>query len=168
MAQQGSVELVATDPLTQFRAAIAQNAAAYLDLTLPQGISAGRTCRSRLKGISIQSVENIGWEIWLFTKKRTGAEAIVPAAAAGSAFQGYWTFTASMALRIAGAGLYYYYVDGLDVPYEATDVLADGQPDDETQRKNLHIALVAREAGKSADDAGAVRVQFVLEGTLGF
>ena len=163
MAQAGNIEYVATDPATQLRAAIAQNAAAYLDLQLPQSISAGRTCRCRIRNISIQSVENVGWEIWIFRRKRTGAEAI-----ADSQFMGYWTFTANSAVRIAGAGLYYYFIPGLDIVYEATDQLADGQPDDEAQRQKLHIAVIAREAGKSADAAGEVRIQFDLEPTMGW
>lgn len=169
--QAGNLEYVATDPSSQLRAAIAQNAAAYLDLALPQSISAGRTCRSILRNISIQSVENVGWEIWLFRRKRTAAEVIT-----NVQFQGFWTFSAGSALRIAGAGLYYYYLDGLYVPYEVTDEITIPQPgpstatvpDNNGERKNLHFALVAREAGKSADDAGAVRVQFGLEPTLGW
>lgn len=162
MAQQGNVEIVTTDPATQLRAAIAQNAAAYLDLRLPESLAAGRTCRCRLKGISIVSVENTGWEIWLFRRSRSAAEAI-----ADVQFVGYWTFAASTALRLAGAGLYYQYIDGLDVPYEVTDLTPAGLPDDDNQRRNLHLALVARESAKAADAAGAVQVQFVLEATLG-
>ena len=164
MAQEGNVELVKTAPATQFRDAIAQNAASYLDLLLPETIAAGRTCRSRLKGISIISTENTGWEVWLFSRSRTGAEAI----STGIWFLGYWTFTAASARRIAAAGLWYYYIDGLDIPYEADDVLADGQPDDDGQRRRLHIALIARESAKAAGDAGALQVTFVLESTLGF
>lgn len=171
MAQTGNVEVVASDPATQFLAAISQNAAAYLDLLLPESISAGRTCRSVLRGISIQSVENTGWEIWLYTKKRTGAEAI-----GDVAFLGYWTFIASTALQIGATGLYYYYVDGLAVPYWVEDRIMELQgngqvvsvPDDNGQRRYLHMALVARESAKSANAAGAVRVQFILEPSLGW
>ena len=163
MAQSGIVIRVSTDPSAQFRAAIAQNAAAYLDVALPEGLAAGRAAKCRLRSLLIASVENIGWEVWLFRRSRTGAEVIGDIQAVG-----FWTFTASMAVRIGGAGLYYQYVDGLDVPYEVTDVLATGAPDDAGQRRNLHMALVAREAGKSADDAGAVAVQMVLEPTLGW
>lgn len=164
MAQSGNVERVTTDPTTQLRAAILQDAAAYLDLQLPESIAAGRTCRSILRGISIVSVENTGWELWLFTKQTQGAEPNV----AVSNFLGFWTFAAGTALRIGGAGLYYYYVDGLAVPYEVLDLLANGRPDEQGQRRNLHMALVARESAKSAGDAGGVKVQFVLEATLGF
>ena len=162
--QTGNVERVSTDPATQFRAAIAQNAAAYLDLALPESIAAGRTCRSLLRGMSIVSTENTGWEIWLFKRKTTGAELIT-----ASNFIGYWTFVAGGALRIAGAGLYYYYVDGLAVPYYADDLKNDGSGQvDNDQRRRLHMALVARESAKSANDAGAVQVNFVLEATLGW
>lgn len=163
MAQLGQVERVTTDPATDFRGAIAQNAAAYLDLRLPESVAAGRTCRCRLKAINIVSEENVGWEIWLFDRRRTGTEAI-----GDIRFLGYWTFLAASAVRIAAAGRYYQYIDGLDVPYEATDVVADGTPDDDGQRRNLHFALIARESAKSAGDVGAVRIQFTVEPTLGW
>lgn len=160
--QAGNLEFAATDPATQFTAAIAQNAAAYLDLPLPQSISAGRTCRARLRSLAIVSTENTGWEVWLFTRSRTGAETI-----ADTRFLGKYTFTAASAVRIAAAGLYYYYIDGIDLPYIVDDVLPSGVPDEDGQRKNLHMALVARESAKAADAAGAVTVRFVFEPTLG-
>lgn len=161
--QAGNLEYVATDPSTQFIGSVAQDAAAYLDLLLPESVAAGRTCRSRLRGIVIQSVENLGWEVWLFRRQRTGAEGI-----ADVHFAGFWSFAAADAVQIGGAGLYYYYIDGLDVPYEVTDVLPNGQPDENGQRRNLHMALIPRGAGKSAGAAGSVRVQFNLEPTLGW
>lgn len=162
--QNGNIEWAATDPATQFRDTLAQNAALYLDLLLPQSVTAGRTARSRIHMISIESVENLAWELWFFRRARTGAETI-----GDSQFQGKWTFATGDAVRIGGAGLYYYYIDGLDIPYEVTDVLPDGQPDDADQRRFLHMALINRSAaGKSAGDAGAIRVQVHLEPTLGW
>lgn len=157
MAQSGTVEFVATDPATQLRGSLAQNAAAYLDLALPTSISAGHTCRSILRGISIESVENLAWELWLFRQATAGAEAI-----AASTFQGFWSFAAGDGKRIGAAGLYYYYIDGLAVPYETTDAA-------DAQRANLHMALVNRSAAaKTANDAGGIRIQFNLEATLGW
>lgn len=165
MAQLGNLARISTDPMNDFRAAIAQNAAAYADILLPQEISAGRTGRSRLKSLQVVSVENVGWEVWLWTKQTLSAE---PNLSIPSNFAGFWTFTQAQGIRIGGAGLYYYYVDGLDVAYETLDLLPNGRPDENGQRKNLHLALVARSVGKSAGDPGAVQVNFELEGTLGW
>lgn len=162
MAQLGNIELVASNPAVDFRAAIAQNAASYADLLLPEAVSAGRTARCRIKELEIQSVENVGWEVWFFSKQRTGAETI-----ADVAFRGFWTFSASMAVRIAASGLYYYYIPSLDISYDNCDVLPTKDVA-QNLRRYLHVALVARESAKSAGDAGNVRVQVTMEPTLGW
>lgn len=165
MSQAGTVELVETDPTTQLLAAIAQDAAVYLDLLLPESIAAGRTARSRIRGLSIISVDNVGWELWFFNK-RTTAAAPTPAT---STFIGSWTFAAADAIRISGAGVYYYYIDGLDIPYEVLDTVAnkDGVqvPDEADARRYLHLAVVARGAAKVLNAQMKLRVY--LEGTLG-
>lgn len=163
MAQAGNRELVASSSENNFRAAIAQDAAAYLDLLLPESIAAGRTCRSLVKSMSVISEENCGWEIWLFNRKTTAAEPAV----LGSTFIGRWTFAQGDAVRISGAGLYYYYIDGLDIPYETLDVKAapPGGPDD-VLRKFLHMALIPRQLAKALNTM--VKVRFDLEPTLGW
>lgn len=161
--QIGNIEYVASDPASDFTAAIVQDAAAYADLLLPGSVSAGRTARARIKCLSIQSVENVAWEIWFFRKQRTGAEVITDVA-----FAGFWSFAAADAVQIGGAGLYYYYVDGLDIPYSNEDLLPNGRPDEDGQRKYLHLALIPRGAGKSAAAAGEIRIQVDLEPTLGW
>lgn len=161
MSQAGNRELVASSSENDFRAAIAQDAAAYLDLLLPESIAAGRTCRSLVKSMSVISEENCGWEIWLFNRKTTAAEPAV----LGSTFIGRWTFVQGDAVRISGAGLYYYYIDGLDIPYETLDRAADGKPND-TLRKFLHMALIPRQLAKALNTM--VKVRFDLEPTLGW
>jgi hypothetical protein len=161
MAQNGNFELVATSSVDDFRPAIAVNAAAYLDLALPESIAAGRTCRARLKTLAIISEDNVGWEVWLFNRKTLAAEPSV----LGSTFAGFWGFAVGDAVRIGAAGLYYYYVDGLDIPYETLDLLANGAPD-ENLRRFLHMALVARTNAKVINTMVKVRMNF--EPTLGW
>ena len=163
MSQLGNLELVETNPLTQFTAAILVNAAAYLDLLLPQAISAGRTSRARLKTLSVISMENVGWEVWLFNKRTSGVEPTPDV----SSFAGYWSFAAGDAVQIGATGLYYYYIDGLDVPYETLDLLPDGRPDENDARKYLHMALIARTTQKTASPTGLVKIRFGFEPTLG-
>lgn len=161
MAQRGQLVLVRTDPATQFRAAVVQNAAATLDM-LPGtglgffdvGLSASQSARARLAALSLISVENLTWEVSLWARDTFASPTFT---ADGSDFLGRVTLTNTTATRIGGAGVYYYYVDGLDVPYVDRD-----------QTSELHLMLIPRSAGKSADDAGAVQIALALEPTLGF
>lgn len=145
----GGVLYVASDSAVDFLGAIAQNATQLADITISdQGIAAGRRCRSVLRNLMIASTENLDWEVWLFSK--TGGVTGVPNT---ETVRGFWSFVAADAKRIGGAGLYYYYVDGLYVPYE--DLGMTGQ---------LHAGLVNRSvAAKTANAGGALIVRFGLE-----
>lgn len=154
----GQLIPVRTDPATQFTAALAQNAALTLNLAQPVGtqvqgngyvdggLASGGSVRSRLRSIVIASVENLAWEVWLWGKDTFNASLTDPAVVYPV---GRWSFTANMGLQIAGAGLWYYYIDGLDQPYVDLDKTGE-----------VHLMLVNRSAaGKSADTAGAILVQ---------
>lgn len=142
-----------TDSLTQFRGTLAQNAGVDLDLemsgaaTVPNPTALAGVhgdCRGNLKSLTVVSVENLAWELLLWEKSSHGTAVLGTVR-----FIGRWTFTATDAVRIAGAGDYFYYIDGLDVP------LVDG---DGTGK--LHLTLVNRSAaGKSAGDAGAIQIR---------
>lgn len=138
-----------TNSVTQFTATIAQNAGIDLDLTMstPNPVAlAGINgdCRGQLRSLSIASVENLAWEVWLWSSTTHGT-----AAASTVSMIGRWTFVAADGVRIGGAGDYYYYVDGLDVPVWDAD-----------HTGKLHITLVNRSAAsKSADAAGAIVVK---------
>jgi hypothetical protein len=123
---------------THFTGAIAQNAAEYESITL-LGALAGinGNARGQVRSITVISDENLDWEILLFRKNTFGTADLD-----ADSFIGRWSFVAADAVRIAGAGSYYYYIDGLDVQY--TD-------DDNTGR--LHVALINRSA--AAKTAGA-------------
>lgn len=151
MAQAGKVVLVTTDAATQLRSALAQNAALYLSLDLKQ-YAVGARADVMIRALQILSVENLDWELWFF--RTSGFDT---ADADTNRWCGYWQF-GTTAVQIGGAGLYHYYIDGLAIPYQ-----------DEDNSSQLHLALINRSAaGKTAGDAGAIKVGVVLEPTLGW
>lgn len=151
MAQAGKVAVVSTVAATQLRGALAQNAAAYLSLDV-KGYGVGQRVDAIIKALQILSVENLDWELWFFRNALQD-----PSNLDLNRWMGYWRF-GTTAVRIGGAGLYHYYIDGLGIPYQ-----------DEDNTSKIHLALINRSAAeKSADDAGAVRVQLVIEPTAGF
>lgn len=150
----GSLIVVPSISASHFAATIAQDAGANADIPiLDQGLSAGRRCRAILRGISILSQQNLAWELWLFSKA-TYQTGVIDT----DSFRGFWSFAAGDAKRIAGAGFYYYYVDGLYVPYE-----------DDSALGQLHATLVNRSVtGKLAQGAGGdIVVKFLLENAYG-
>jgi len=154
MAQLGNLYVVTTDKDTHFTGAIAQNAVARENIPMPQAIAAGLRSRSRLKSITLLSDQNLDWEIWLFSRSTTPLPTDVDA----NPFIGRWRFDIGDGVQISAAGPYYYYIDGLDVPYEDAD-----------EKGELHLGLVPRTAGgKSAGAAGEVSIRCVLEPSLGW
>lgn len=137
-----------TDPSTQFRAAIAQNAKTDLDFTLPPTLAGvNGDARSLLKSLTIVSIENLAWELWLW-RSATHATLTGGVTAAGSNVIGRWTFAAGDGIQDV-TGDFIYYIDGLEIP--VTD-------DDKTGK--LHLSLVNRSvASKSANDAGAIQIK---------
>ena len=142
------IHKIRSDKDTHFAGAIAQNASEEENLALPKGITGfGDHCKARLKTITLQSDENLNWEIMLFSSD-TFANTDLDL----DTFIGYWNFGTG-AVRIAGAGQFYYYIAGLDVPYQDDD--ASGE---------LHVALVNRSAAtKTAGAAGEVVIEFGFE-----
>ncbi len=164
--QAGQLILVRTNPATQLRGSLAQNAALTLDIPMvttqadgdgyvTAGLAAGRTVRGKLKAISIWSVENLLWEVWLWGRDTYNTPTVV---SGGLAPLGRWAFpNLTDGVRIAAAGAYFYYKEGLDVAYEDMDSTSE-----------VHLMLINRSAGaKSADDAGAIQLQLAFEPTYG-
>lgn len=138
-----------TDKDTEFTGALATNAVEYEDIALPSALSGiGGRARIRLSMISIIATENLDYELMLFSKD-THATSDPDT----NSFLGNWRFVAATAVRIAGAGLYYYFISGLDVPYVDDD--ASGE---------LHVGLVNRSvASKTAGAGGALSVSFTFD-----
>lgn len=150
MAQIGQVQILRTVAASEFREAAAAGVMLGLDKSVAE-IAGGLTVRYRLKAIIIQSKENLAWMLWLFSKaialQLTTTDPDV------AKLLGFWKFAvADEEQRDGSTGLYYYYIDGLDVPVV----------DDDGTTK-LHLGLVSRSGNKSAGDAGAVSVGLVLE-----
>lgn len=140
---------VRTDKDVDFTGTLAQNAGANVNLTLPGALAGiNGNARSTLKSIAIISDENLDWEVWLF-----GKSTFQVADYDSDFFVGRWSFVAADAVRIAGTGGYYYYIEGLGVPY--ADLNNTGK---------LHITLINRSAaGKSAGASGEVVITFTME-----
>jgi hypothetical protein len=149
----GNSFVVATISTAHFTGALAQNAAEGIDLDLPMSIAAGLHSRSLVRQVIVKSVQNLDWEIYLFDRGTKHTE-LDPDR---NGFLGHWRLTASQGLRIGATGLFYYYVDGLAVPYEDRD-----------QQGRLHLVLINRSAtAKDAGAPGALTIQFRLEPTYG-
>lgn len=150
----GTVEIVRSDPAVHFTGSLAQNAGASENLPVlnPFGYASG-PMRARIKGVIIESAENLDWEVWLF-----GRSTFRTNNAATESFRGRWSFAAADAARVGGVGLYTYYIDGNDIPYDDEDLTA-----------KIHLMLVNRSAaGKSAGAAGAIMVGLAVELTRSF
>lgn len=140
---------VQSDKDSHFTGAIAQNAGESENLVLPGCLEGIRgNARSILRAIAIESDENLDWEIWLFRK-----DAFQVSDLDTDSWVGRWSFVAADAVRLAGAGQYLYYIDGLAVPYFDADNTGE-----------LHVTLINRSAaGKTAGAAGEIVVKFFLE-----
>lgn len=150
MAQAGKVIVAKTVSTRDFTAALATNAAIFLSLDVA-GLGVGKRVDAIIRALQILSVENLDWEIWLFRNALQN-----PTNPDTNGALGYWNF-GTTAVRIGGTGLYNYYIDGLGIPYL-----------DDDQTSKIHMALINRSAAsKTAGSGGAIKVQFVLEPTLG-
>jgi len=160
MSQLGRLVSVLTDPATQFTAALATNAALTLNMTPGGGLGkvdgglASPSVQCRIKGITIASAEALDWEVWFWRSDAFNVSATDPSL---DLFAGRHKFTASTdGLRIAGAGLYYYAVNNLDIPY--VDVDGTGE---------MHLMLINRSvASKTAGANGAVQVGLLCDPSL--
>lgn len=150
MAQAGKQILVVTDPATQFRGAIAQNAMAVEAIDV-RHLGLGGRADVAVRAVMVLSMEDLDWEVWIFRQPGGSTASFALATLAGAAVpldKG----------QIGGAGLHVAYVDGLLLPAQ-----------DEADTSNLYVGLVCRSAaGKTAGDAGAVSVRLAVEPTLGW
>lgn len=149
--QVGKITTVTTVAASQFRSALAQNAAENLSLDV-NGAGVGIRIDSILRSLMIVSVEDRQWDLWFYGRNTYNA----PTTPDAQTFLGSWLFAVS-GTQIGATGLFHYYVDGLYIPIRDLD-----------QTGKLHMSLICRSAaGKAAGDAGAIRVQLGLEMALG-
>jgi hypothetical protein len=144
---------------TYFVGSLAQNAALNARIPLPQGVGAGGSARSTVESITVVSADQLDWEFWFWSNKtfqNSGHPDL-------EGFLGFWSFAVAGGdgKRIAGTGLYYYYIDALGIPYQDLDK----QPD-KSEVAYLNVTLVNRSAGAKTDGAW-FQPTFVLQPTIG-
>lgn len=162
MSQLGQIISLTTDPAAHYTDGIAQNAQDLEDLALDLSICGTPTARCRIVGLSVVSVQNLDWELWLW-RKAAGAGAGIGA----DSFIGYWSFLGANAKQIGGAGRYYYFIPGLDIPYTDEDT-RDERPDPLAPVGRIHLGLVNRSAvAKLAGDAGMIKITLLVDPTHG-
>jgi hypothetical protein len=140
---------VRTDKDTHFTGAIAQNAKEDENLTLPGTLrGTNGNARIAIRSIMLQSDQNLSWELIFWSTDgfdNTDLDL--------DTFLSRWTFAVADGVQIAGANQFYYYIEGLDIPYVDADNTGE-----------LHVSLVCRSAaGKTAGAGGEVVVQIAAE-----
>lgn len=144
--QPGKIFPVTSVDGTDFIVALAQNAAMVADLTLSGALGAGGVTTARIVSLKIISSDNLAWEVQVF-----GAHDGANADPNKDTFHGRWTFAAADAIQIGN--LWYYYIDGLDIPYHDQD-LAQHLGNVGTAPANtvpqFHVQIVNRSAGAKA------------------
>ena len=97
----------------------------------------------------LQSDENLGWEVAFWSKDSFEDTSDMDA----DAFRSRWSFVVAAGVQYGGTGQYYYYIDGLNIPYQ-----------DEDNSGELHISLVNRSSsGKSSGSSGEVIIAITMQ-----
>jgi hypothetical protein len=153
--QAGNQVLVSIPSGTLLTATLAQNAALNARVPLPEAIAAGRHGRSIIRSIRVVSFDTNDWEFWFWRNKQfqnSGHPDL-------ESFAGLAVLLATNNKRIGAAGMYYYYLGALDIPYEVNDPL-------DIDRPFLNVTLINRSAGAKTVNAW-FDCSFSLEPTLG-
>src|SRR5712691_6439594 len=160
MSQAGHVFPVVSSDGTHFIGSLAQNAAIAEDLTLGGALGAGGVTAARLRSMALVSSDNLAWEIQVFGSH--DGPNIDPNQ---DTFRGRWSFATTDAVQIGS--LWYYYIDGLDIPYRDTDLAQHTGAG--VNVPQLHLRLVNRSAtAKTAYGVGGhFRLTTHLEPTMG-
>lgn len=120
--------VLAADPLQAvnqplFTATLAQNAGLKGRIKLTEAVAAGRHARCQIQAISITSFDNLAWECWFW---RNQLFQVAPAGTGtGEDFAGFYSFLSTDGKQVAATGLWYYYKDGLNIPYWDDDAQAE-------------------------------------------
>jgi len=153
MSQTGIITPVSSVDGTHFTTAVAQNASEFEAIALPQAVGVDGVGRCRIKDLTIWSTDNLAWEVGIW-----GHASPKSADPNGDYFMGRWTFVVADGVQEDAAGLFRYYVNGLDILY--FDAMNTGR---------IYLTLVNRSAGaKTAAPAGKFRLRLGCENTSGF
>jgi len=142
---------VTSNPAAHFREALVTNAATPVN-ALP-GVPNIGSRRYTIRAIQCLAIDNLGPQ-FLFFASAAGLTNVVTT----DRLISWWMFTAASGIRIAGAGLWRYYIDGLAIPY-----YMDGSGNSPTP-PTLNVALQNVGATtKAAGDPGLVSATFWLQ-----
>lgn len=144
--QAGVIFQVASTDGTDFTGALAQNVALVADLALGGALGAGGVSAARIRGLILVSSDNLAWEVQIFG----GHDGPNPDPNLDR-FLGRWSFVTTDAIQIGNR--WYYYIDGLDIPYRDYDLAQHiGAAVNVPQ---LHVQVVNRSAAaKTAYGSG--------------
>ena len=148
------LQYIKSDKDTHFSGALAQHAVEIEALDFPTGWSSLNINDLIIESISIQSDQNLEWDILLFsTDGTTNADLDL------DTFTDFFNFATTSGKQIAAAGQFYYSSpsNNLQIPYKNTQ-----------NKSKLHVALVNRSAtSKNAGATGEFTVEFVVRPVWG-
>ena len=138
-------------PASQFTEALAQNAASAM-YNLPFGPPVG-TRRFLIRALQVLTNENYGPQLNFFA-----TAAGRTADPATNTFLAPFGFVSSMGYQLGGAGVWYYYIDGMAIPYFDGDTIGTQTP------PSLHVVLQnISPTAKSAYPTDSTKVTAWLE-----
>lgn len=152
MAQEGQLIVVTSVDSLNFTENIAENAAELEHFEIA-GIAKGLR-QGRVKSLIVWSSENNAWDIAFYRRRDPRS-----ADPNEDAFLGVHVFTAASGLQVGAAGLYRYFVSGLDIRLR-----------DDEDTGQIHVELINRSAGAKVAYGlgGHFRVEIVIEPTMGW
>lgn len=143
---------VASKGTVNFLDALAQNASTAINAIPASNLAVGSR-RFLITAARLIAVENLDFQFSFFASS-AGATADVDT----NRFVSQIEFLPGMGYRLGGAGLYYYYLDGLAVPY-----YVDGSGNSTTP-PTLNVALTnLSAAAKTVGAGGAINLEVWLE-----
>lgn len=161
--QAGQLFPLFTTDGVHFTQALAQNAVEQEDLDLACAVGAGGIGRCRIRSAVFWSSQNLDWEFQVY-----GSVVTMSGDVNLDTYRGRWQFIAADGVQNGGAGLYRYYIDGLDICYEDEDYEGSGVPPLPPGLAKIHLLLVNRNAvAKTAYPASHVKLRLMLEPTHG-
>jgi hypothetical protein len=163
--QAGQVFPITTIDGVHFTDGLLSNVAELETLDLPGVIGAGGIGRCRIRGAILWANDNCDFEFQVYGK------AIGPNDDPNlCSYCGRWTWVAADGVQNAGAGLYRYYIDGLDIAYEDQDSEGSGVPPLPVGLAKIHLLLVNRSAMTKKEayaDGGRLRLVLNVEPVYG-
>lgn len=141
-----------SDKDTHFTGVLAQNAIENESIDFPDLMGGVGVTDIIIEGISIQSDQNLEWDIILWSDDSYNTTDLDTADMVD-----YFNFPAASGKQIAGANQYYYPLPAnyISIPYRSKD-------------SKMHVGLINRSAtAKNAGATGEVKVRFMIEPVLG-